>query len=840
MNARSLCMIALGLMGVIGTAFNEWTVDDILKAEGYIRPSKTIEDAVTAPWGKNIAGGNLNPQNTHMLITESDGMPLLERLGQTNVNLGGVQIDTVAERDRSMTMRSQFGISVMEISTGKKTSISIPDDVRVFGPRWSPDGLKIAFVGLTEKETALYVADIASGRSKKLTGDLRMTEVTSFEWLGDSKRLVAPVKARGMRPPVLPRLATGPRVRLSDLKIDDYPTYPDLLNNPEEVTYLKYLLTSQIGIVDAGNGSVKRIGKPMMLSSVDAGPGAKGFIATEFQGEFHYMYPAGNGAARRMLLNENGDEVAVLAYQGRRAVEIKKDDQPVARPGLSWRPDGAGLSYIRDEELPKDSKEKPEKQLVLWKAPFGKDDIEVVYQNADAFNLVGYGSDNKSVFISKVVGKKTEYSVFKMGEPGEPKKVWETESGVDFYSTPGSIQFENKPGFGRTVRMSADGGSIYLGGTQYFKNPTEQAPRPFVDRVKLDGSLKAERLWQSSADAFESADLLDDGTLWLINRQSPTMVNQLFLVNNGVEKQITQNVNYVPDVTLAERKRLKVKRDDGIEFWIEATMPKYASSLSKLPGFIWFYPTEFTSQQVYDEGQRTFNKNLFKRTATSSVQLMALEGYIVVDADFPIVGAADKANNTFPHQLRMNFTAIVDALTEQCGVDRNRMAIGGHSYGAFGTGHALVHTSFFKAGIAGDGNYNRTLTPFGFQREPRDIWSARDLYVDMSAILRADQINGALLMYHGLEDQNVGTFPIHSERMFSALEALGKPASLYMYPYEDHGQIALETRLDMWARWMAWLDKYVKNPAPPKKEEAKPATTPPPAVPPTVSVDLRG
>ncbi len=839
MNARSLCVIALGLMGVISSAFSDNSIDDILKAEGYIRPSKTIEDAVTAPWGNNVAGGNLNSLNTLMLITESDGMPLLSRVGQTHINLGGIQIDTVAERDRSMTMRSQSGISIMEVATGKKTSIAIPKGVRVFGPRWSPDGLKIGFVGLTEKETALYVADVASGRVKKLTGDLRMTDVTTFEWLSDSKRIVAPLRPSGMQMPMLPNLATGPRVRLSDLKVDDYPTYPDLLNDPEEVAHLKYLLTAQIGVIDTGSGSVKRVGKPMMLSAIDAGPAAKGFLATEFQGEFSYMYPAANGAARQVLLGESGDEVAVIAYRGRRAVEIKKDDQPAARQGLTWRPDGAGFSYMRDEELAKDSKEKPKKQLVLWKAPFGKEDVEVVYENKDAFNLVGYGSDDKTVFISKVVGKKTEYSMFKLGEIGEPKKVWETETGTDFYATPGSIMFDTKPGFGRVVRMSKDGGSIFLSGTQYFKNTAEQAPRPFVERVALDGGLKSERIWQGSADVFETADLLDDGATWLINRQSPTMVNQLFLVSNGSEKQITQNVNYVPDVTLAERKRMKVTRDDGIEFWIEATMPKNSLSTSKLPAFIWFYPTEFTTQKVYDDGTRTYNKNLFKRTATSSVQLMALEGYVVVDADFPIIGAENEANNTFPHQLRMNFTAIVDALTEEFGVDRDRMAIGGHSYGAFGTGHALVHTSFFKAGIAGDGNYNRTLTPFGFQREPRDLWRARDVYMDMSAILRADQINGALLMYHGLEDQNVGTFPIHSERMFSVLEALGKPAALYMYPYEDHGQIALETRLDMWARWMAWLDKYVKNPAPPVKEDEKPAEekTPPPSA---VSVDLRG
>ncbi|HZD05819.1 MAG TPA: prolyl oligopeptidase family serine peptidase, partial [Longimicrobiales bacterium] len=144
-------------------------------------------------------------------------------------------------------------------------------------------------------------------------------------------------------------------------------------------------------------------------------------------------------------------------------------------------------------------------------------------------------------------------------------------------------------------------------------------------------------------------------------------------------------------------------------------------------------------------------------------------------------------------------------------IDRERLAIGGHSYGAFSTVNAMVHTPFFKAGIAGDGNYNRTLTPMSFQNERRYLWDARDVYLSMSPFLYADQLTGALLMYHGLHDQNVGTDPTHSPRLFHALNGLGKTAAMYLYPLEDHGPASLETQLDLWARWTAWLDIYVKN-----------------------------
>ncbi|ARU40555.1 hypothetical protein CCB80_05140 [Armatimonadetes bacterium Uphvl-Ar1] len=476
MNVRSLSAIALGLVGAFALAGSGMTRDEVLKAEGYIKPSAAIEKAVMAPWNKNVSGGSLNAQKTHMLITDAGGLVGLEALGRSHRILGGMAIDLVAERDRDLTIRSLDGMSVMEVATGSVVAIQMPRGVEANGPRWSPDGLKIAFVGVTERETSLYVADAKTGKVKKVMDGLRMTEVTSMDWLADSKRVVVPVRPEGLKMPVFGQLPMGPKVRNSDVKPDPLRTWQSMLETPEDIALLKYLLTAQIGIVDTDNGRLRRIGEPKMLMSVDAGPFAKGFIVNEHEGEFSYLFPASSMATKRSLLDENGKEVAVLAYSGRREVPVKKEDQPITRTGLQWRPDGAGLSYLRDEELPKDSKEKAKKQLVLWKAPFGKDDVEVIFEQADVFSLVGYGSDDKSVVISKVNGKKTEFSVFTLGDKAEPKKVWETSSDTDFYSSPGALMFEAKPGFGRVVRMSADAGSVYLSGTRYFKNPEELAP----------------------------------------------------------------------------------------------------------------------------------------------------------------------------------------------------------------------------------------------------------------------------------------------------------------------------------------------------------------------------
>jgi dipeptidyl aminopeptidase/acylaminoacyl peptidase len=196
-------------------------------------------------------------------------------------------------------------------------------------------------------------------------------------------------------------------------------------------------------------------------------------------------------------------------------------------------------------------------------------------------------------------------------------------------------------------------------------------------------------------------------------------------------------------------------------------------------------------------------------------------GYAVVEPDAPIVGPQGQMNNNYVNDLRNDLAAAIDELDRRALIDRSRLAIGGHSYGAFSAVNAMVHTPFFKAGIAGDGAYNRTLTPIGFQTERRDLWEARDVYLGMSPFLYANNLTGALLMYHNLGDQNVGTDPTNSIRLYHALNGLGKTAALYLYPYEDHGPVAKETLLDLWARWGAWLDKYVKNAqkaAPPAKK----------------------
>jgi dipeptidyl aminopeptidase/acylaminoacyl peptidase len=386
--------------------------------------------------------------------------------------------------------------------------------------------------------------------------------------------------------------------------------------------------------------------------------------------------------------------------------------------------------------------------------------------------------------------------------------------------------------------VSADGTSVYFqsggagggrgGGGGGGGGRGDNTPqKPFVDKVVIKTGERTRLFEGDNAGITETISTVIDPELkkLVLSRQNSTTPPQQFLYDNGNRKQLTNNEDLFPDLTRMVVKRFDVTRADGFTFRTVVYLPSDYKEGTKLPGFFWFYPYEYTSQEEFNNAGNggaspAFSLtpgNNFPNFGSLSKQFLVRLGYAVIENQSPIVGAAGQMNNNYVNDLRNNLAATIDELDKRALVDRTRLAIGGHSYGAFSTVNAMVNTPFFKAGIAGDGAYNRTLTPLGFQSERRDLWEAPNVYLDMSPFLRANQLSGALLMYHGMHDQNVGTDPINSTRLFHALNGLGKTVALYRYPFEDHGPAGRETLLDLWSRWAAWLDKYVKNPQPVNK-----------------------
>ena len=839
MNRAPSVVYALLLVGTNSFAQDK---QDPLAAEGYITPPKEIASAVIAPWYKNVSVTNLSPDRSRYIVLERDGNISIADLGRAHLNLGGFQVDTAAQRERSMNSRTGVGLRVANIAGSGTVNIRIPAGARVSDPSWSPDGAKIAFYAHKSDGTWIYIANPQTGDSAPLTATpLKPTMTTTFQWVEGGKSIVAVVRPADLVAPPTQVVASSPKVQQTDQQPKRISAFPSLLQSTLDKALLEFYATSQLARIDVATGKVTMIGKPAMIRSFDAAPDGKFFRVTVMTKPFSYVVPVSSFGTRETIWDETGAEKATLSTRALQLSE-RTDTAPTPRTpgtgrrgargpadkrGLSWRPDGAGLNFIQtSNEDDGDGNSTRVDKIILWSAPFGDKDMKTVWDYEGTIDSVRYSDDAATAFVNVTADSKSKILAVDLATKKASTVV---ELKADAPEREDLLSTTTRNGLSY-VRRSGDKKRVYLTSTKQPADLLKDGPYTSIDALEL-GTGKRENIFKGRTDMFEVPTLLDDdANTLLVARQAATVVPNTFLVNTKtkLDTQITENKDYSPDLTALKRETIIVTRADGFKFQVKVTFPAWATYGVKLPGFFWFYPNEFTSQEAYDKSKRAGNKNLFHQVTGNNKEILARAGYVVVDPDCPIIGPAGKMNDEYVSQLRNNLLAVIDELDRRGWVDRNRLGIGGHSYGAFSTANALVNTPFFKAGIAGDGCYNRTLTPFGFQTEQRQIWEDRELYLDMSPILRAEQMTGALLMYHGMEDQNVGTAPINSERMYAALEALGKPAALYMYPYEDHGQIAKETVLDQWARFVAWLDKWVKHPQTPTfplmKEPAAAAT----------------
>ncbi len=838
-----------------------WNPEQVLATEQYTTPQQPIVDAVMAPRWLNVSLTEVSPDRQRFLHEVGDGPVTMDRFSKPFHDLGGAFIDFRANRDRNLTIRSNVGIQVISAVDGSKVDVRIPSGARVSNATWSPDGSRIAFFVHTPDATHIWVADPATGRSRQITRTpVLATLVTSFEWTADGTK-IATVLVPEHRPPmpVKPAVPTGPRVEATQKGENHLRTYRSLMATPHDQALLEWDATGQLALVDVSSRRVEKVGAPTMIWAFDFSPDGRYARVTKLDKPFSYMVPVSNFARTEEIWDQTGRKLAVLDET---PMNTGLQGDNVAAPGASsgrgdqrhrqvaWREDDRGLTFLEQEPAPaadstadtagrglmgrgtpaggeeaqQNGRARRKDRVMQWAPPFDSASLKTVYESDTRLDSHNWSPDYKTLFLSERRGQSTVVFAVRLDDPGTRHTLVRYRSD-DFYANPGSLVladgsvprggrgyrgFRRNGRGGETVQLSADGQHVFFYGTRYDKDPLAHAPTSFLDEVAIDGGAKKRVYESSNEDLWEhvTAFLDIDAGHFVVERESSSRVPQDFLYADGKLTQLTQNKDYTPDLTSAKKERFVVERPDGFRFLVNVTLPPGYTG-GRLPAMFWFYPREYTSQSSYDEQGRTYNKNAFTTYSYRSMEFLARLGYAVVEPDAPIVGKSGEMNDNFEHDLRNNLWTVIEELDRRGIIDRQRLAIGGHSYGAFSTANALAHTPFFKAGIAGDGNYNRTLTPLNFQNEHRTLWEARDVYISMSPFFFANEMTGALLMYHGLHDQNVGTDPINTPRMFHALNGLGKDAAMYLYPYEDHGPAAKATLLDLWARWTAWLDVHL-------------------------------
>ncbi|HET9423983.1 MAG TPA: prolyl oligopeptidase family serine peptidase [Gemmatimonadaceae bacterium] len=849
----------------------------IIVAEGYLKPPAVVERIVTAPRGANIALTNQSPDRKWFMKLESEGLPSIADFAKGHIYLGGLQVDTMAFRARSLTTRGSHSITIIDATTGRTRTMRAPDGVDINGATWSPDGKTVGYVGSSAKATHIYLLDIASGRSTQLTRTpLNAVSVTSFQFTEDGSKVVAVLVPQPFRaPPAPPAVATTPMIRFTDGKIAKERIHASLLETPHDKALLEYYATGQLAVIDVKSRAVRNVGAPAMIRAVNASPDAQHFRVTVLEKPFSYIVPTSAFGTTEQLWNAAGKSLVTIA---RRPLREGEPDSTVTPPVdtaatnaalmdpvmrdkniLGWNPLGPGLLVVV-RDLRADSiaaaaaaaarggrgatggrgnaggrggqggaapATGPSK-LAVWMPPFGATDLKEVYSSAGRIGAATFTRDGKTLFLT--VGNQnyamrladtTKHFVLQNASLGAGGGRGGRGGGAGAQAGGGRGGQPNplagsvvtREGF---VVMASDNRTVFVSGTkQPGANWEKEGPVSWIDKLDIETGTRS-RIFEGTPGATETvvAALDDDYTKVILSRESPSEVPNSYLLDLATKARtkLTDNVDPTPEVSQAIRKRVWATRPDGVRFVVDITIPKDWKEGQRLPGLIYFYPTEVSTQESYDQARQSTNINRYPAAGARSAEIWATQGYVVLQpAAIPVFGPQGSMNDNYVNELRDGLYATIEAGVDAGVLDRDRVGLWGHSYGAFSTVNAMVHTKWFKAGIAGDGMYNRSLTPFGFQRESRDFWQAQDVYLRMSPFFNADKLHGALLMYHQTEDQNVGTALISSIRMQHALQGLGKTSALYMYPYEDHGPATNETILDQWARFIAWFDIYVKN-----------------------------
>ncbi len=778
---------------------------------GYRMPPPELVEIIDAPPTPSV---DIGPRRMHLLIQERPALPSIAEVAQPELRLAGIRLNPVT--NAPSRERYSSGLLLRALDGGAERRIELPDGARIDSVRWAPDGATLAFGLATEAGTELWVADVATARARRLS-ELQLNGVlgTAYVWSPDSRSLLClAVPADRPEPPATPSVPKGPAIRESTGRKAAAWTYQDLLTNAHDEELFAYYATSQLARVTL-DGRVRPIGEPGLVRRVSPSPGGAYLLVETIHRPFSYLVPAYRFPRRIEILDVLGEHVHLFADMPLQE-EIPLGHGAVATGprSLGWRADApATLSWVEalDGGDPKVQAEKRDRVFV-HAAPFSGErrvllDLE--------FRLMGiqWGSDDLAL-VTESWRKTRQTRTWRLapGRPDVAPRAIFDRSSEDRYGDPGRpVTWPTATG--RSVLLTADGGrALFLSG----RGASPAGDRPFLDRLDL-ATLETTRLWRSAAPYYESISaLLDPGAQrMLTRRESPSEPPNYFVrqTAGGEPKRLTSFPHPAPSLRDASREVIRYTRDDGVELTATLYLPPGYSQEEDgpLPVLMWAYPREYKSAAL--AGQMRGSPYRFLRTSWSSPTLFLTRGYAVLDGPtMPIIGEGDtQPNDGFVEQLVASAQAAVDELVRRGVGDPDRMAIGGHSYGAFMGANLLAHSDLFRTAIARSGAYNRTLTPFGFQAEERTFWEAPEVYFGMSPFMHADHVNEPVLLIHGEADNNSGTFPLQSQRFYHALKGHGALVRLVMLPHESHGYRARESVMHTLWEQDAWLEKYVKN-----------------------------
>jgi dipeptidyl aminopeptidase/acylaminoacyl peptidase len=797
--------IARTLAPFIAAALAFVAADRSIAQSRYQVPPKVIVDILDAKPLPTVA---VSPSRQQLALLDRASMPGIGALSQPMLRLAGARINPKTNGPQRPPL--VIGISLESIADGKTVKVALPPGARVEWVGFAPDGRRIAFTETKPTGIALWVADAATGSAKVLTpATLNATMGPPCAWVSATSLLCKTIPATRGLPPKTALAPEGPNIQENAGKSAPVSTYEDLLKSAQDEALFEYYFTSQLALVNAATGVRALVGKPSIFELAAASPNGEYLVVSRLERPFSHLVPYSDFAKDVEIWSSAGKLVRTIADLPSNET-VPMQGVPVGPRDYTWNPtEPATLVWAEALDGGDLRTTVPHRdRLCVLQAPFSGPPSEWL-KLEQRFQSIAWTTASTAIVMEFERAKRTRRAW--VVEKGAARRAWQV-SAEDRYKDPGRPVAKPRFGGGPAVIMQV-GDWIFLEGD----GASPQGDRPFLDRFNVK-TFDTERLFQCEGESYESVvGVLTDNGRTLLTRFETVKQPPNYLVRDltkRTERSLTAFKDPAPQLAGVERRFITYDRKDGVKLSATLYLPPGYKTGERLPLVMWAYPREFTDPAM--ASQVSGSPYRFTTYTGPSHLFFLTQGYAVLDnPSMPIVGPGETANDTYVDQLVASAQAAIDKVVEMGVADRDRIGVGGHSYGAFMTANLLAHSRLFRAGIARSGAYNRTLTPFGFQSEERTFWEIPEIYAKMSPFWYANAIKDPILLIHGEADDNSGTFPIQSERLYMALKGHGATVRYVTLPNEAHGYLARESVLHTLYEMVSWFDKYVKN-APPR------------------------